>query len=195
MKSSFSGKSYPEIGLLLFNELEAANGDTSSSVTHPDEVPYPALSNGELIALVQAWKRAAARSKSPTWKGWYDLVLDALGWAQQGDRFIMTREHAKEPADPSAVAMFWESLTELTAQLDRAGTVVKPLIVDWSYAGYEQAARDAWRKMKEDGIVPAEDAGPVTTPSDSAVAPSGGGGGWLLLAILAAALATNRKKG
>lgn len=192
MRTTYGGKSYPEIALLLESEVQSANGETASGVTHPDEEPYPALSNGELIALVQAWKRAAARSKSPTWKGWFDLVLDALGWAQPGDRFIMTREHAKEPADPSVVAMFWESLTELTTQLDRAGTVVKPLIVDWSYAGYEQAARDAWRKMKEDGIATA--APPIDDSAAPAAESGGGGGGWLLLAILAAALATKKQR-
>lgn len=177
-----------------------------------DDAAWPALSNGELVALAVAWKRAAARSKAPTWPQWYDLVVSGLGWHQDGDRFVMSLDHMKAPAPPSTLKLFWLTTGDLAEQLDGAGTVLRPLIVDWSRSAYEQAARDAWTQMKVNrevtqmppmpvpgggrpGDPPAKPKIPpelVPDPSDLAPLPSVGGG-LLLVLLLLAALSRKRK--
>jgi hypothetical protein len=191
-------RTYVGIRTVLYYELRDANGEITTDWGGAQNA-YPALSNGEVIALVQAWRRAAARSKTPTWKGWNDLLNVALGWNAPGDRFVMTKAHAKAPADPGVVALLWQSTADLATNLDAAGTVYKPLIVDWSYSGYEQAARDAWHQMQHDagasgGLIgpppspippdPKLPDAPIPTPPERRKPKSSSGVGWLLAIAL-----------
>lgn len=192
VKNTITSNTYVGIALASWDEVKRANGITASPVTSPDQEPvagYPKLSNGEMIALIQAWKRAAARSKVPTWGGWYELTLDALGWQKPGDRFKDSRADAQAPVDDATVRVFWTSIAQLAGQLDATHTVLRPLYIDWSYPGFEAAAREAWRKMQEEGG--SASAGPAPTSTEAAAA-SGGNG--LLIVLLLAAWATSRRK-
>jgi len=194
MRSSITGKTYVEIALASWDEVKKANGVTASPVSEPDqETPtggYPRLSNGEMIALIQAWKRAAARSRIPAWGVAYELTLDALGWHAPGDRFKDGKDDAKQPVDDATVRLFWGSAGALAGQLDAAKTVIRPLYIDWSYAGFEAAAREAWRKMKEEGGSASAGPAPASAP-EPAAKPAGNG---LLIVLLLAAWATSRRK-
>jgi len=194
VKSTITGTSYVSIALTSWDEVKKANGLTAAPVSEPDQTEpiggYPKLSNGEMIALIQAWKRAAARSRIPTWGGWYELTLDALGWHAPGDRFKDAQADARAPVDDATVRLFWTSVASLAGQLDAAKTVIRPLYIDWSYAGFEAAAREAWRKMKEEGG--SASAGPAPASAPEPASESAGSG--LLIVLLLAAWATSRRK-
>lgn len=207
MRSSITGTSYREIEASSWEDVANAHGMVATQGSGEE---YPALSNGELIALIQAWKRASARSSQPGWGEWYEIALDGLGWQQPGDRFNMTKDHAQAPADPAAVALFWESVDRLAQRLDGARTVVKPLIIDYTFAAYEQAARDAWREMQrvqtEVPSVPGrkpiplpDDPEPPPVPHDprrkpSPDKPAKGGGDGILIALLIAAYVLRKRR-
>lgn len=194
MKATIDGPSYLEILGRFGDEVTRAN----AVIVGSDGTEYPRLSNGELVAAVQAWKRCAARSKTPAWGMWYDLVLSGLGWEKDGDRFDMSDAHIKAPADPAAVELFWQEAARLAAQLDDVTTKLAPLIVDWSRKGYGAAAREAWRKMVEDGkapnVIPPLPPSPPTSPVNPPIPtlPTLDGDG-LLIALLIAAAVLSRK--
>jgi hypothetical protein len=190
------GDGYEGIRSQVYYNAQQANGSTSINGAQ-----WPKLSNGQVIALVQAWRRAAARSARPSWPLSFDLLRSALGWSQAGDRFVMSREHASALAPPELLQMFWTSTGDIAQQLDDANTKRMPLIVDHSYAGYEQAARDAWREMQAAGIVIPTPGGPLPVPDPVTPptpplpqVPSVGGGGMLLLLLIAAVAFSRRKK-
>lgn len=109
----------------------------------------PRLSNGQAVALVQAWRRAAARGQV-TWPVWVDLASYALGRREGTEPFNMSGDWARRPLDDDGLAMLWSSTAELATDLDAAGTIVRPVVVAWTRAGYEQAARDAWETIKHE---------------------------------------------
>lgn len=190
-----AAKSYQGIEAELFLAVDRANG----KLLAPDAeggIYYPRLTWGQLVALAAAWKRAAARS-TLRWSGWYDLMKWGLGWSKAGDRFIMTKEWANTSADPTSLALFWTQIGTLARDLDNAGTKYAPLYVDWSWAGYEAAARDAWSQMKIEREAPASSPDPVLSPGPRAEATesSGWGGAILLIALLIAAGKASKKRG
>jgi hypothetical protein len=197
-------RTYVGIRTVLYYAMRDDNGMITTDWGGAENA-YPALSNGEVIAIVQAWRRAAARSHTPTWAAWDDLINAALGWTAPGDRYVMTKEHARAPADPGVIALLWQSTDELANQLDASGTVYKPLIVDWSYSGYEQAARDAWHQMQLDvqgGIIgppPSPIPPPAPSPEKPVPAPpekkkgKGSGIGLFVFALLLLGTRDNRK--
>lgn len=188
LRASYDGAGfqagYAGIAAQMFFDADRNNG----TVSVPDAegaMSYPRLTNGQVAALVRGWRRAAARSKSPSWPESYDLLVAALGWRKLGDRFIMTREHAAEAAPPELVALFWRSSDALAKRLDDGGTKRAAIPIDWSYQGYEAAAREAWREMQIDRSAAAS-----AKPAES----SGWGNALLLIALLIAA-GMSRKKG
>lgn len=189
------------IDYAVFTDADRVNGNVDVSDPEGGSVPgkagsftkWPGLSNGQLIALARAWKRAAARSKSPAWPLEYHLVIEALGWHQEGDRFIMTEAHAKEPAAPELLAMFWKSVRDLADRLSNDGTKLNPLIVDWSYAGYEAAAREAWTQMQAERASSPAAPGPIAT-APAVKESSGWGGAVLLIALLLAAGSKKKRR-
>lgn len=195
--SSYDGgsdKSYSGIRTQLYAQFyKRAEVETDDPVAGPQS--WPDLSNGELIALVRAWKRAAARSSHPSWPISYDLLLSGLGWSKEGDQFVMTRDHATRPASALAIKLFWIATDDLAVQLDSATTKRYPLIVDWSYSGYEQAARDAWHEMQLARLPPLPDR-PPPSPIDPVLPelPSIDGGGILLVLLIAAYVITRKKR-
>jgi hypothetical protein len=193
----YSGKAfqpgYAGIEAQAFKDADRVNGSTLVPGAAGAEY-LPRLSNGQLVAFVRAWRRAAARSKSPAWPIAYDLTIAGLGWEKPGDKFVMTDAHMNQPADPALLAMYWAAVSELAKRLDASGTILAPLIVDWSKAGYEAAARDAWHDMQiSQGTAP-------MLPASTAlsVSPAGDSSGWgaplLLIVLLLAAGETQRKK-
>lgn len=195
LPTTLTGKSDPGyVGIRseLYYAASKANGEMNV-----DGASYPKLSNGQVVALVQAWRRASARSVRPSWPISFDLLIAALGWRKPGDRFVMSREHASALASGELVALFWLATGDLAESLDGARTKRLPLIVDYSYAGYEAAAREAWREMQaSSGMPPLPDKIPPSpiAPVLPPKIPRMGGGGILLLLLLIAAHATTRKK-
>ncbi len=118
-----------------------------------DGSQVPLLSNGEAIAVMAAWRRAAARS-TVQWRGWYELTISALGWRNPGDRFVMTRANAKAPYPSELLELVWAWTSRLADDLDARGAVVRPLYFDTSWEAYERSARDAWEVMKLERAIP-----------------------------------------
>lgn len=115
------------------------------------------LSNGQVVALTQAWRRAAARAPAAA-KGfdWQTINANALG-RFLGEKFDMSESHAKAeyPAGPLVstgpampLSYFWETTGALAESLDAAQTVVRPLYIDNTMAAYQQGARDTWEEIK-----------------------------------------------
>jgi hypothetical protein len=188
------GGGYVGIRSQLYATVEKTNGTISDAGT-----TWPKLSNGQVVALVQAWRRAAARSSRPSWPLSSDLLRAALGWRATGDRFVMTTQHAASLAAPELLQLFWLSTGELADQLDGVPTVKRPLVVDYSFRGYEAAARQEWSSMQAEAKIPGPK-GPIEVPDPKLpvkpvlpVVPSVGGGGLLLLLLLLAAFATKKR--
>lgn len=165
----------------LVGALSTANG--------VDATDAPRISNGEAAALLKAWRWASTRSKRP-WGGWYELTLTALGWTKPGDRFVMTKEHARAPYPaPEAV---WNWTSAVARDLDDARTVVRPLPLDWTMQSYREAAHDAWLTMQADKgqalplpPIPKE---PPPPPFKPPVPGANGFPWWLLLLVIGAAV-------
>jgi len=145
VRASYTGKTYTAAWQSLRDDL-ATRGLVEADGSG---VYWPKLSNGQLAALVMAWRRAAARG-SATWPLWRDLADAALGRAPDEPRFDMARAHRMRSADPAVVGLLWESTRELAGAMDAAGTVVRPLPVSWTQDSYEQLARDAWEQIKRE---------------------------------------------
>lgn len=206
LKKKIIGDSYKAIGDALETNVRDVNGTIGTGEIGAPW--YAALSNGEIAALVLAWKRAAARSHVPTWPGWYDLLLHVLGWRSAGDRFVdfpdgTAKKYASARADDEIIELFWRSIWDLAAQLDGAQTPVKPLIIDYSFQSYRQAARDAWHEMERlnppPSPIPGAPGGPPMPDKPDLPMPPGTGGKkssslWLLIALLLVATRGRSKK-
>lgn len=196
MKPQYTGPNYQLLWAQSFSDAMGSNG-----AVDVDGKAMPRLSNAQVVALAAAWKRAAARSKEPRWQPWYDITIAALGWRNPGDKFVMTKEHAGAGAPVELVEYFWAATKQLAAELDQNQTKLRPLIVNYAFAGYEAAARDAWHIMKTEAkasAAPAASASPaIETTSDSPAKPaesSGWGGAVILIVLLLAAGALKRKQ-
>ena len=191
LPATFDGKGfdpgYRGIEAQVFMAADKANG----KLQDPTGVWWPRLTWGQMLALVQAWKRAAARS-TVRWSGWYDLSKWALGWEKEGDRFIMTKQWAQTSADPASLNMFWTDTGKLAADLDASGAKIAPLYVDWTWDGYERAARDTWSQMKIEREADPRAPAPVKAPGTSES--SGWGGAVILIALLLAAGISAKKR-
>lgn len=201
LKTKIKGPDYVSIASTLWDDVRKVNGACPGS----DGSSYPCLSNGEVAAIILAWKRAAARTSVPTWPAWYELMLHALGWRQPGDRFVdfpggEAKKYAAAQADPELIELTWKSVGELAGQIDAASGPVGPLLIDYSYQGYGQAARDTWQEMKRQNPewispIPPMPEDPPKPPIEPPHGGGGGGGGsWLLIALLIAAALGNRKR-
>lgn len=189
LKTSYSGPSYQASWALSLGDAFTVNGSLVI-----DGVTLPKLTHGQVVALAAAWKRAAARSREPSWSAWYDLTIGGLGWRAAGDKFVMTRAHAQSPAPAALVEYFWAATKDLAARLDAGQTKLAPLIVSYTWDGYEQAARDAWQQMKlERGLPPATPA-PIESTDEAKPAESSGWGGAALLVVLLLAAGAKRTK-
>lgn len=196
--STFTGKGYQAgyagIAAELFAIADKVNGKLLATDAEGG-IYYPRLTWGQMVALIQAWKRAAGRS-TVKWRGWYDLTKWALGWAKEGDRFIMDKSWAATSADPQSLAMFWIQTDQLANDLDAAGTKIAPLYVDWSWGAYEAAARDAWNQMKIEREAPKSSPDPKLEDDATdrgASESSGWGNGILLIALIIAAGMASKK--
>lgn len=202
LKASYKGANYDLVWAMTFSDAIANNGSITVADPSGDRV-VPRLTNGQIVALARAWKNAAARSKSPRWPDWYTVTIAALGWRTEGDKFVMTREHANAAAPTELIEFFWVATKQLAQQLDQAQTVIRPLNVSWAWEGYEQAARDAWHVMKVERRARPTDEQPATSPApplESPAAPakpaeSSGWGSGLLLLVLLLAVGASKKKG
>lgn len=182
--------SYAGLHAELFNAADSANGRVL--VPPPTEMYFPRLSNLQLVALVQAWRRATQRAGAAPviWRGWYDLLTAAFGWEHPGDHFDDTTAHMKAPAPPELLAMFWQSTDKLATDLDGAHVALRALRPRYTADEYRQAERDAWEQMRGMGIAPPDLGPPLANAANQIdIAPSlkssGGGGGLLLLIVIA----------
>lgn len=153
----------------------------------------PRLSNGEAAAVLQAWRHAAARS-NVAWGLWYELTIYALGWRQEGDRFVSTRAHAKGAFPADMLPLVWAWTAKLAERIDESRAVVRRLYIDTSYRAYEATERQAWEQMKEyrsatggadvpliPPVPPIPDEPPFTPPLP--LLPGRGGFPWWLLIL------------
>lgn len=152
LPGTYAQPTYVEQWQAVADAAGAANGlrPPPSSV---DELPTPlrggllsSLSNGEAVALVQAWRRAAARSRY-AWP-WVELTAELLGSRGPGERFDMSAAHRNARAPDDLLLYLWRSTADLARSLDASGAVVRPLAPAFTNATYEQAARDAWEAAK-----------------------------------------------
>jgi len=179
--------------------------------------PAPPLSNGEAVRVVYGWRYATGRSARP-WRGWYALILPALGWVVPGDRFKVDGEHKARAYPPDALARLWSETQVLAGELDKAGARVGPLYLPSSHERYLELARVSWEVMKRGGTSAAIDEadgqviGPIPPPPKPAplptlpdkdkvpppplpIQPEGSGGGlWLLIALGLGLFALGRKR-
>lgn len=124
----------------------------------------PRLSNLEVLAICQAWRRCAARTKSRAGKvgsltGLYEIELAALGWENDGDKFKVWSNAPKWPTaffaptadDAWLLGHAWAQWLIVATELDDRGTVVKPLYLDLSRSGYDAGARAVYSRMLNEG--------------------------------------------
>lgn len=151
LPTTYKGSTYVEAWTALRDAAGRENG-LEALAEMPDPLTggfVPRLSNGQAVALVQAWRRAAARGQV-TWPVWADLASYALGRIEGTERFDMSQAHARAPLDAAGLALVWSATAELASDLDAGGTIVRPLVVTWTRGTYEQAARDAWETIKRE---------------------------------------------
>lgn len=198
LPNSFSGSTYSDIVSAQMSALAEENGTQAIGDQLPGGGSFfaAAVSNGQAVALIQAWRRAAARGKVK-WPLWVDLEAYALGQREAGQRFDMSSAHRKTGLPSEALTLLWSSLQELAADLDKSGTVVRSLPVEWTTAAYEQGARDTWEQIKGKApklpMPPAPPQPPkipdeIPPPLDrlDPTAPLRSAGGWLVaLAVVA----------
>lgn len=183
LPTQLSGATYVQQLYQLRTALQRENGVLGG---------VPAMSYGQLVAATQAWRHAAARSSDPQWD-WLELLQRGLGYEQKGDRFVMQRAHAKAPAHAELLRDWWESVEDLAATLDEDKTVVRSTPLDWSWSGYERAARDAWQVMQ---AAEPEQPSPLPAPVEAERKPPASTTSrwpWLLL-VVAVALYAERKR-
>lgn len=168
MPAALTGDSYDAQRARLAQLVGDANGNVKIGDTY-----YPRISNGQGVAIVQAWRRAAARAPQTVarWP-WPELLEALLAWdAETG--YDVTREHAQAPAPDDVTEWLWSSVFDLAKRLDGGGTVVRSTPIDYSWSAYEQAHRDAYeQRVRDSGVRPAS--APATKP--------GGAFPWWLLA-------------
>lgn len=168
LPTTFTGPTYVAQWEALRDAVGKANG-LAALAELPEPLSggfVPRMSNGQAVAIVQAWRRAAARGQV-TWPVWADVVSYALGRIEGTERFDMTQAHAQAPLDSAGLALVWSATAELASELDGAGTIVRPLPVAWTRATYQQAARDAWEVIKHERARDASEAripGPLLPP-------------------------------
>lgn len=183
LPSTFKGNTYVATWEAMRDAVGKANG-LAAMAEMPDPLTggfLPRLSNGQAVALVQAWRRAAARGRV-TWPVWADLTSYALGRVEGTERFNMSQAHAAAPLDDAGLAMVWSATAELASELDDDATLVRPVPVAWTRATYEQAARDAWEVIKHEHARDASEAAvpapllppPQPDPDDPPKVPGGG---------------------
>lgn len=206
--TKIEGSSYSLIWERLYDVAARENGtrppsdvDHAERLDWPQDKPVPRLSNGEVVALIRGWRRAAARS-SVRFTLWYELMIAAYGWRAEGDKFIMppgspvdvAKRHAREPYPFELLDLVWAWTMRLAGELDAAQTKIGPLFLDFSWSAYEAGAREAWEQMqRERGLQPKPaPEQPEPEPEPSAT-PSATGSSWLWL-LVAAAFLLGRKR-
>lgn len=215
LPTAYNGATYADILRAQVAAFGAGNGTFRAT-----GATWSRFTNGQGLALLQTWRKIATAYKERM-SLWPDLWWSLLGWRKQGDKFQMTLAHASTPADDYLVELTWRSILLLVDTLDRLYPGVKPppVVIDFSWKGYERAAKDAWAQMRSN----AGRKNPVSNPSGTPIghgttppppatsyppqatvnnpassAPSGGNAGVLLvvlLLLLAERKKRNRRKG
>lgn len=149
VRSSYTGQTYAATWAAMRADVARTRGAVAQPEADGSSSYLPRLTNGQLAALVLAWRRAAARG-NVSWPVWADLANAALGRSETEPRFDMSRARRQATADDAALELFWTATAELASRLDDAGTVVRPVPVQWTQDSYEQLARDAWETIKRE---------------------------------------------
>jgi hypothetical protein len=199
MPKSVTGASYDAMRVKLVMAADAANGRFEDEDAEGPLI-VPRLSNAHAVAIWQALRRAGARAPAPivlAGERW-SLEWFAYGWESLGDRFVVTREQAAKPYPEDALVLFWDFVRELCTNLDAQHTVVRALPLDYSFAAFEQGARDGWEAMKvfqanlKVPTVPGREPVEVNPPTVNPPTDSGAGWGWLLILLALAAASGGR---
>lgn len=147
--STFAGDSWAQLKAQLFYAVDTATGRVLVSDAQGGEY-LPDLTNGQAMALLQAWRKTLRAWKQPMpgalWPALWYLVL---GYQVAGDKFDVSIARAQLKAEPAVVAGVWAFIDYATEQLDRT-PAAKPrtLGIDFSYSAWDRAARDAYEQLK-----------------------------------------------
>lgn len=151
MPKSVAGATYGAMASALADAARKINGVVSVPGSDGTPKSYPKITNAHALAIFQALRRGGGRSAGDaiTVNEWsWQLAWSALGWKKWGDKFVMTKAQASAPYPTSLLGVYWDQVHDSAAALDASKTVVRPLPLDYSWAAYEQAARDAWEAMR-----------------------------------------------
>lgn len=163
--SAYPGTTWTAILNAQIEALTNANGFAGLLPVpglHTGGVVAPHLANGQAVALVRAWRVAAGRA-GVAWPLWVDLSSYALGLRPPAStKFDVTTTYQDSQLPADGAELLWRSLDQLAYDLDNGGAVARTMTVDWSRAGYSDAAKETWATMLADG-----GARPVSTPAEA----------------------------
>lgn len=213
MRGKYEGGSYVAAEQQLYEDA------LTQGVVPSRGAVLPKLSNGQIVALVYAWRihralksesieqdapppgkkpwylrpllGAAIKLKAPPWPEEWDLTLEALGYRQSGDRFRTDADWIKAEAEPELLELFWAAVKHRAAELDAFGLKFAPIVVDWSAEFYKKQAGQAWARLQSERGVGPKAAPTVSTAKNES---SGSGAGLIILIALVIAAGKSRKR-
>lgn len=139
---TYTGASWTEIAAAQFVAENAASG------SWPDP-KVPRLSNGEALAILQAWRGIAIANKV-AFPFWPELWYHLLGYERPGDKFKITIAHFNTQAPLAYADATWAAVIDVAAKLDKIKAPTVPLVLNRSQKGLEAAAAVAWDQMKRE---------------------------------------------
>lgn len=172
MPTQVAGATYGAMASAIADAARKINGTVSVPGSDGTPKPYPKLTNAHALAIFQALRRGGGRSAGDaiTVNEWaWQLAWSAFGWKKWGDKFVMTKAQAAAPYETSLLGVYWDQVHDSAAALDASKTVIRPLPLDYSWAAYEQAARDAWEAMRR--LQKTDTPTPVQTSAMPPIAP------------------------
>lgn len=163
--STFPGTTWTAILRAQLEAMTNANGFAGLLPVpglHTGGAVVPTLANGQAVALVRAWRTAAGRA-GVAWPLWVDLSSYALGLRPPtSTKFDVTTKYQDSALPADGAELLWRSIDQLAYDLDNSAAVARTMTVDWSRAGYTEAAKETWAAMLADG-----GARPVSTPAEA----------------------------
>lgn len=195
LSTTYSGDSWAHVRKQLGAACEAVNGQTTTG--------WPGVSNAQALAILQAFRKLLRSNKETVPAAlWPECWYLALGRLKPGDKFIMSTAHGSSPASLDVVECTWALVVYATERLEAKRAKPILLVLDLSYRGYEQAAKDAYAQLKRDTakngkappIPPLPDKPPIDPPLPVVPRPKFRDAGILLLLLVVAFGSTRRRR-
>lgn len=112
---------------------------------------YSRLSNEQAASILRFVMKVQTENKlSADLVGkWYPLALGIAGWAQPGDKFIVTAEHRQQKFPDAALPVLWTTaLGVATVAQEKRIPFQAPTVSPQN--DYNMVLRKAWEKMQAD---------------------------------------------